>query len=387
MSNQRQSYHSDFKLAVQLDCVPSNILSRIPRSSRHRFKYSDYSTLYGSELSSLFENMDLIKEIAQSKAALHTARAVLRIASFVRLLSLGTVVVLAEIQGFSGFSAFPYTHSRSGYEDVNSVPRLPLTVVDVPIPTSSRFRNSGLSRRPFSDPDFAPWPASSIAWKLIHERIVSASVATITGYAKLLGFSHRKPVHRSRKRGSIAASFPNEAWHLDATIIMTESHEKAYLQFILDNYSKRIIAWQGGDSISGFRTTELLKSAFGSLSSSRPEHIDLIVDGGPENNNRLVSAYLEDTPIRKLVARVDVSFSNSMIEAVNKILKYRYIFRTPVPDLDHVNQTIADAIEDYNDRPHYALNGLTPNQVYSGLPSINPCIASPCSKPGTGVLG
>ena len=154
---------------------------------------------------------------------------------------------------------------------------------------------------------------------------------------------------------------------MDATIIMTESHEKAYLQFILDNYSKRIIAWQGGDSISGFRTTELLKSAFGSLSSSRPEHIDLIVDGGPENNNRLVSAYLEDTPIRKLVARVDVSFSNSMIEAVNKILKYRYIFRTPVPDLDHVNKAIADAIEDYNDRPHYALKGLTPNQVYSGL--------------------
>ena len=97
MSNQRQSYHSDFKLAVQLDCVPSNILSRIPRSSRHRFKYSDYSTLYGSELSSLFENMDLIKEIAQSKAALHTARAVLRIASFVRLCP-QAVVVLAEIK-------------------------------------------------------------------------------------------------------------------------------------------------------------------------------------------------------------------------------------------------------------------------------------------------
>ena len=90
------------------------------------------------------------------------------------------------------------------------------------------------------------------------------------------------------------------------------------------------------------------------------------MDGGPENNDRLVSAYLEDTPIRKLVARIDVTFSNSMIEAVNKILKYRYIFRTPIPNLDHLDETIAAAIEDYNDRPHYALNGLTPNQVYNG---------------------
>jgi putative transposase len=135
---------------------------------------------------------------------------------------------------------------------------------------------------------------------------------------------------------------------LDATIITTESHEKAYLQFVLDNFLKRIMAWQSGDSISGFHTTELLKSTFASLSPSPPESIDLIVDGGPGNNNQIVSAYLEGTPIRKLIAQVDIVFSNSMIEAVNKILKYRYIFRTPIPNLDHLNETIAAAIGDYN---------------------------------------
>jgi len=55
-----------------------------------------------------------------------------------------------------------------------------------------------------------------------------------------------------------------------------------------------------------------------------------------------------------------------MIEAVNKILKYRYIARTQLPDLDHLNETIAAAIEDNNDRPHYALKGLSPNQAYTG---------------------
>ena len=387
MSNQRQSYHSDLKLAVQLECVPTDILSRIPRSSRHRFKYSDYSSFYGSELSSLFENMDLIKEIAQSKSALKTAQAVLRVASFVRSLGppfhelsrIRSPVIKQSVVAFVHrlssslpkskilrFLGMPMQSFSSWARGRKLCPSSPLTRCRRSYPHQLMVFELRAIKKAFLNPDFSSWPASSIAWKLIHERIVCASVATITGYAKLLGFSHRKLVHRSRKRGSLSAVYPNEAWHLDATVLFTKSHEKAYLQFVLDNFSKRIIAWQCTPSISGMKTTDLLRSAFGSISSSQPDHIDLIVDGGPENNNRIVSAFLEDTPIRKLVARVDVSFSNSMIEAVNKILKYRYIFRTPVPDLYHVNETIAAAIEDYNDRPHYALKGLSPNQVYTG---------------------
>jgi len=265
MSNQRQSYHSDLKLAVQLECVPSDILSRIPRSSRHRFKYSDYSTLYGAGLSSIFDNMDLIKEIAQSKAALHIARAVLRIASFVRSVGvpfhelsrikspeikqsvaafvhrLSSSLPKAKILGLLGIPV----HSFSSWSRGRKLcPSSPLTRCRRSYPQQLTVSELRAIKKAFLDSDFVSWPASSIAWKLIHERIVSASVATITGYAKLLGLTHRKPVHRSRKRGSLSTSCPNEAWHVDATVIITESHQKAYLQLVLDNFSKRIIAWQ-----------------------------------------------------------------------------------------------------------------------------------------------
>jgi len=218
----------------------------------------------------------------------------------------------------------------------------------------------------FRMPETSHWPASSIDWKLIHEKKVCAHISTITGYAKQLGLLHRQHFHKSRKSGSVSAAEPNQAWHLDATIIHTESHEKAYLQLILDNYSRKIIAWHASLSISGLKTANLLKETFAPLAETSPESIDLYVDGGSENNNSQVSAYVMHTPINKLVARVDVTFSNSMIEAVNKILKYQYLFRKPIADQEHLQDAIRSVIDDYNNRPHYALKGVTPTDAYAG---------------------
>jgi len=60
--------------------------------------------------------------------------------------------------------------------------------------------------------------------------------------------------------------------------------------------------------------------------------IDPIVGGGPENNNSAVATRLESIPLKKLIAGGDLTYSNSLIEAVNKILKYRYLFRGPMHD-------------------------------------------------------
>jgi transposase InsO family protein len=166
--------------------------------------------------------------------------------------------------------------------------------------------------------------------------------------------------------GSLASDYPNQAWHLDATVITTMDNRKAYLQILLDNFSRKIIAWKIHAEVSGANTTDLLRTAFSSLASVPEQEIQLIVDGGPENNNALVEAFIKEAHIRKLIARVDVLHSNSMIEAVNKTLKYRYIFPSNIPDLEHVPEVVERSVIDYNDRPHYALSGLTPNKTYEG---------------------
>jgi len=97
---------------------------------------------------------------------------------------------------------------------------------------------------------------------------------------------------------------------------------------------------------------------------------DLLVDGGSESNNVLVETFLSDekVPIRKIIAQKDIVFSNSMIESVNKLLKYRYLFNHEIRDIDHLIQHLEYFIPVYNGvRPHISLKGLTPNEVFNGI--------------------
>jgi hypothetical protein len=57
---------------------------------------------------------------------------------------------------------------------------------------------------------------------------------------------------------------------------------------------------------------------------------------------------------------------HSMIEAVNKRIKYDFLFRHELLDLDHVRRFLMTAVEQYNNRPHSALFGLTPQEVFRG---------------------
>jgi len=73
-------------------------------------------------------------------------------------------------------------------------------------------------------------------------------------------------------------------------------------------------------------------------------------------------------PIHKLVALRDVHFSNSIVEAVNKVVKYRYLFPKKLPDGASLDKAVGEAILDYNDRrPHGSLDGLTPSEAYDGI--------------------
>ena len=219
----------------------------------------------------------------------------------------------------------------------------------------------------YSDPADNHLPAITVAFKLINAEKVSANVATITRYAKRMNLTAgRKPPHKSRKRGSIVATKPNEAWHLDVTVVTTMNNHKAYVQILIDNYSRKILAWKVTTSNTAINSTELLKSAFAKLADVPQEDIKLIVDGGSENNNRHVEAWLETVPVQKLIAQVDVTFSNSMIEAVNKIIKHRYLFRKPILDPEHLQKVMAEAVTDYNALPHYKHCGLSPNEAYDG---------------------
>jgi len=70
--------------------------------------------------------------------------------------------------------------------------------------------------------------------------------------------------------------------------------------------------------------------------------------------------------ITKQVALRDILFSNSMVEATNKIMKYQYLFTKDLHNYEAVSKYLDFAVPDFNNRPHYSLHSLTPNEVLSG---------------------
>jgi hypothetical protein len=99
----------------------------------------------------------------------------------------------------------------------------------------------------------------------------------------------------------------------------------------------------------------------------------LLVDDGIENKGEVnIAIAKQEINVHKLIAQKDIVFSNSMIEAINKRIKYDFLYRHELLDFNHVERFLETAVETYNNRPHTALFGLTPYEVFHGkIPDKN----------------
>jgi hypothetical protein len=55
-----------------------------------------------------------------------------------------------------------------------------------------------------------------------------------------------------------------------------------------------------------------------------------------------------------------------MIEAANKQLKYRLLYYHHIADYDTLVKFVEQSVNEYNNRPHHVLHGLTPTEVLQG---------------------
>jgi hypothetical protein len=55
-----------------------------------------------------------------------------------------------------------------------------------------------------------------------------------------------------------------------------------------------------------------------------------------------------------------------MVEAVNKQLKYRFLYHQHIANHTALDNYVEQAIADFNNRPHDVLDGLTPPEILNG---------------------
>jgi transposase InsO family protein len=93
----------------------------------------------------------------------------------------------------------------------------------------------------------------------------------------------------------------------------------------------------------------------------------LLADSGVENVNDAVDGALAETGIKRLVAQVEITWSNSMIEAIRRKLKYDWLFLNQLDSLATVERLAAFYVEQHNTvMPQVALRRRTPDEVFRG---------------------
>ena len=139
---------------------------------------------------------------------------------------------------------------------------------------------------------------------------------------------------------------------------------RTYLHAIIDNFSRLILAWKLTEKLTPLTTCELVRDAAQYLDAddTTPE---LYADSGIENVNGNVDALVNDGLIHRVLAQVEVAFSNSMIEAWWRSLKSQWLYLNTLDSVAAVRRLTSFYVVEHNTRmPHAAFHGQTPDEVY-----------------------
>jgi putative transposase len=214
-------------------------------------------------------------------------------------------------------------------------------------------------------PDFRHIPTGRLA--LLAQRLGRVFASPSTWHRLVKQFGWRRPrlrLHPGKPREGIRAEKPDALWHVDTTVIRLLDGTKTYLHAVIDNFSRRILAWRVNERFDPGVTAELLVEAGAEKLAAAP---DLVVDGGVENMNRAVDGLVERGLLRRVLAMVDISFSNSLIEAWWRSLKHGWLFLHPLDSSATVGRHVAFYVEQHNSViPHSAFQGQTPDEMYLG---------------------
>ena len=177
----------------------------------------------------------------------------------------------------------------------------------------------------------------------------------------------RTRVYPAKPKIGIRAKAPGELLHLDVTIIRLLDGTRAYLHAVIDNYSRRILSWTLEERLGSGGTCRILREAVVQLNDC-PDHPIVVADSGSENVNGAVDDLLDGEDLTRVLAQVEITFSNSMIEAFWRSLKHGWLYLHTLDSLAALRRLIEFYVTAHNEvMPHSAFQGQTPDEVFFGI--------------------
>jgi len=208
-------------------------------------------------------------------------------------------------------------------------------------------------------------PTGTLA--VLAHRLGKVSASASTWYGLVRKFGWRRPrlrVHPAKPKLGVRTTHPNEMWHIDTTVIRLLDGTRTYLHAVIDNFSRRILAWRVADTFAPVNTVAVLIDAGRNATPSATTPV-VLADAGVENVNAHVDELIATGVLRRVVAFTELKFSNSMIEAWWRALKHQWLFLHSLDSVTTVRRLVEFYVDQHNRvLPHSAFRGQTPDEMY-----------------------
>ena len=384
----KRSSHSDIIIQYKLGMLSKEVLKLIPSSTLDNWNKRNTGKLFGLDYVHDFQdNLDMMKDFMAKKSLLKAAKAVYFVyCAYVKLFEavknkskifrqskdiiIDTIDRIKDVIGQNrALRAFGISYQQfyAWKRKINCkiYPRVLCRKIYYNQLTGKEINTI---KEYLKKPEYRHWNVTNIFFQILRDKAAFFSQTTFYNYVNRLQLQRDRPEKKKYNTG-IRADAPKKILHADVTIYRPLDHARVYLYFLVDNFSRFILGWKASLEYSAKIVFENITEAYNKYDLGKvPPYIELITDGGSENKGAVENFVNKPkSNIQKLIAQTDIVFSNSMVEAVNKRIKYDFLFTANLLNIDQVIKYLFYAVEQYNNKPHSALYGLTPTEVFNGI--------------------
>jgi putative transposase len=158
----------------------------------------------------------------------------------------------------------------------------------------------------------------------------------------------------------------DQLWSSDITYFSIGVDSFLYITFIMDVYSRKILGYSVSNDLSAEASMAALRMALNYRNIKRYDNLIHHSDKGTQYTSIAYTNLLTKFNIQ--VSMCDSVYENTHIERVNGIFKNEYLAHLNIRNLAECQRTLTKAVQLYNTvRPHWGLNGLTPDCFESKL--------------------